>query len=57
MKALTFSAIGRTKHRLTLPQKHVDAIIRELGIPSLDNYIITCEIKSIKSPQGIEFLD
>lgn len=57
MKALKFTAVSRTKNRLTLPQKHVDAIMRELGVPRLDNYIITCEIKSIKSPQGVEFLE
>ncbi len=56
MKALTFTAIGRSKHRLTVPQKHVDSIIKQLGMPSMDNYIFTVEIKSIKSPHGVEFL-
>ena len=56
MKALRFAQVVREKFRITIPFYTRKTIIRELGMPSLDGYILTFKIESIKSPDGIEFL-
>ncbi len=55
-KALKFAAIVRERNRIQLPIKNVRRIEKELGMPSMNNYLIVIEIKSIKSSQGVEFL-
>ena len=57
MKALNFAQVVRERSRVTIPKYNVITLCRELGMPSIDGYILTFEIKSIKSPQGTEFLE
>ena len=57
MKALNFAQVVREKSRVTIPKANVTSLCRELGMPSIDGYILIFEIKSIKSPHGVEFLE
>ena len=57
MRALTFKSRIHQKNRLTIPIANINEICRQLGVPTFQKYYIVCEIKSIQSSDGIEFLD
>ena len=49
MKAATFAAVVRDKHRITIPRANNKAICRVLKIPDLDGYLVIVKILKVSS--------
>lgn len=56
LKAKIFAAKIQERNRVQIPIKNINRICKFLGLSNLDDFVLVFEIKSIRSSEGIEFL-